>query len=320
MEAAVAEPVAVGQPLVAAFVAAGADPALDIGLHQQLQHRFGGRSQEILATALRQQLGQWHALLGHRVLSVRVEVAQLHLSRPIPVTTQIKTKFPPRARTLTGGSAARGPMKKTSKANRGGKSGEKSQRQPPPPPPTNGPPKELYRLRKVTEWVLGILTASGFLLAVLTFLPRPTLDVGPPSDPLDPLTAPVTIGNASLLPLENIQIGIGVCTLAATHNGKRFILRDPAARPDCYGSLDTIFTYSKWRGWEGHTLTADEKEMVLMSDLLSIFQIQSITSANVAIRVSFGPWFLPITREKPFHLLTRKLDNGSYIWVQSPNN
>ncbi len=57
------------QALGGAFVPAGADQALDIRLHQNLEHRFRHRSQEIALTALPQQVGQGHCLFGHRVLS-----------------------------------------------------------------------------------------------------------------------------------------------------------------------------------------------------------------------------------------------------------
>ena len=47
---------------------AGADQPLDIGFHQDLQHRLRHGSQEIAVAALLQQLGQRHSLVGHRVL------------------------------------------------------------------------------------------------------------------------------------------------------------------------------------------------------------------------------------------------------------
>src|SRR5262249_42536452 len=50
-------------------VTPGADQPLDIGLHQQLQHRLGHGSQKISLTSLLQQLGQYQSFFGHRVLS-----------------------------------------------------------------------------------------------------------------------------------------------------------------------------------------------------------------------------------------------------------
>jgi hypothetical protein len=51
-----------------ALVPAGADQPLDIGFHQNLQHRLRYGSSKIAIAALLQQLGQRHSLLGHRVL------------------------------------------------------------------------------------------------------------------------------------------------------------------------------------------------------------------------------------------------------------
>ena len=68
VEAPVAIAVAVIEPIGRALVPPGADQALDIGFHQDLQHRLRHGSQEVALAALLQQLGQRHVLLGHRVL------------------------------------------------------------------------------------------------------------------------------------------------------------------------------------------------------------------------------------------------------------
>ena len=60
--------VAVIEPVSAALVTAGADHALDIGLHQNLQHRLSHGSQKIAITALLQQVNQRHSVVGRRVL------------------------------------------------------------------------------------------------------------------------------------------------------------------------------------------------------------------------------------------------------------
>jgi hypothetical protein len=76
------------------------DQRRSIGLHQHLQHRLGDAAQEVAIAALRQQLGQWQSLLGHRVLGRSgVGASQLHPSRQVrwppqpytPVETGIST-------------------------------------------------------------------------------------------------------------------------------------------------------------------------------------------------------------------------------------
>jgi hypothetical protein len=64
----VAIAVAVVEPVDRALVPRGADQALDVGLHQQLQHRLGNGAQEVAFSGLLHELGQGHPLLGHRVL------------------------------------------------------------------------------------------------------------------------------------------------------------------------------------------------------------------------------------------------------------
>ena len=74
VERAVAIPVAVVQPLGRALVPSGADQALGVALHQDLQHRFRDGAQEVAVAGLLQPLGQEQPALGRRS-SVRVKRA-----------------------------------------------------------------------------------------------------------------------------------------------------------------------------------------------------------------------------------------------------
>ena len=58
IQAAVAVAVAPGAALAGSLVAAGADEAVDIGLHEDLQHAFSDAAQEIAVSGLRHQLGK----------------------------------------------------------------------------------------------------------------------------------------------------------------------------------------------------------------------------------------------------------------------
>jgi hypothetical protein len=126
VEGAGAMAVAVVEPLGRPFVPAGADHALDVGLHQELQHRLGDRTQEVAVVGLLQQLHPCHALLGHRILrrfqvkrsnSTLAERSDDHLAgdpaaRPRPTRRRSLrraaslSEFPPTPWTLTGRAAA----------------------------------------------------------------------------------------------------------------------------------------------------------------------------------------------------------------------
>ena len=60
----------------------GADQALDIGLHQNLQHSFRHGAQEIALAALLQQLDKRHSVVGHRILDAFGGAWKFHLSAP----------------------------------------------------------------------------------------------------------------------------------------------------------------------------------------------------------------------------------------------
>ena len=47
---------------------AGADQRLDVGVHDDLQHRLGQRTQEIAVVGLLDRFDQRHSVFGHRGL------------------------------------------------------------------------------------------------------------------------------------------------------------------------------------------------------------------------------------------------------------
>jgi hypothetical protein len=83
VERAVPVSVAVVGPLGAALVAAGADHALHVRLHQDLQHALHHGPEEVAVAGLLQQLHECHSVVGHRGLRwAGGEASQLHLSSP----------------------------------------------------------------------------------------------------------------------------------------------------------------------------------------------------------------------------------------------
>src|SRR5919202_2266052 len=97
-------------------MAPGADEALDIGFHEDLQDGFGHAAQEVALSTLLQQGGKWHAVIGHRGLSGWNPVGKHDLTPEMPdghrrdparrarqgSARQIApSKFPPHPWTLT---------------------------------------------------------------------------------------------------------------------------------------------------------------------------------------------------------------------------
>jgi hypothetical protein len=70
IESALSIPVAPGRALIGPLVLAGADQALDIGFHDQLQNSLGDRTQKVAAVLLCEKPGKVHVGLGHRGLRV----------------------------------------------------------------------------------------------------------------------------------------------------------------------------------------------------------------------------------------------------------
>ena len=104
IERALSIPVAPGRALIGPLVPAGADQALDIGLHDQLQNRLGDGAKKVTLVVLCEQLGKVHVGLGHplagRALRSNVprggvsgwfvvEVAKLHLDHTPPLSADL---------------------------------------------------------------------------------------------------------------------------------------------------------------------------------------------------------------------------------------
>jgi hypothetical protein len=64
----VAITVAIGQSTVTAFVPSAADQGLDIGVHNDPQHRLRQCTQEIAVVGLLYRFDQRHSVVGHRDL------------------------------------------------------------------------------------------------------------------------------------------------------------------------------------------------------------------------------------------------------------
>ena len=153
--------------------------------------------------------------------------------------------------------------------------------------------------RKVFGSLLGVCTLAG----AAVFFPRPT--VSPPSMPFDPtdkFSVSFEISNNGYIPLNDCtaMLGVGQISGASAHF-------DPSFIPSFKSRL-------VMPAWQHHRLGMDDRFTVVLSDLLQM----GVQSADIAIVVSYKPWFLPIRREKIYRFVTISQTGARQTWRSWP--
>jgi hypothetical protein len=163
-------------------------------------------------------------------------------------------------------------------------------------------------------WAKAI-AAIAFVGAALSFWPRPTVDVGEPIDALDAYTAPITISNTNVIPLERVSLALGMCelkiapqiTIKGTNNENCSHGNGARIQPDI---------------WKNHHLGIDDKWRILMQDAINGRNTNMIFSGgDITFVVSFVPWpwaWLHIDRvfgrEKEFRFKAVSDPDGKSRW------
>ncbi len=158
---------------------------------------------------------------------------------------------------------------------------------------------------KFAAWLIGSVVALiGFASAVVTFLPRPTVDG--PSNPYE-MSLPISfvIGNANIVPLENVQPMLGLCTLVFGSTDR------PQSGRGCGSALGSRLVRPQWLA---AYIGIDDKHTITIEDMFK----GQISYADISIILEYSPWFLPWRREKEFRFETRKLGDGKIYWFIHP--
>ena len=179
--------------------------------------------------------------------------------------------------------------KKNSKIN---KPTKKQQREP-----------KSKRRTALLPMVLGLCTILGGIAAAVVFLPRPI--VSAPSVPLDQndiFSVSFDIINGGYVPLEDSGILLGVGQI-----GTRGARINSSFTP----TFESRLAYAPW---QHHRLGMDEKFTIVLTDAIK----GQIDFADIAIIVSYKPWFFPIRREKVYRFVSIRQTDGHSYWRSWP--
>jgi hypothetical protein len=160
----------------------------------------------------------------------------------------------------------------------------------------------ISRWKRTKQFGGGFVAVVGFVAALVTFLPRITVEPGGQIDPLKPYPIPFTITNTGIIPLFNVQPAIAVCKI---YSGI------PSAR-ECNGNLKGGFIFAPWFS---KRLWMDEKYTIRLDDA---FKFVEAPSFDISIVVEYEPWFLRIKQKKEFRFFAKTERDGSLTWMARP--
>jgi hypothetical protein len=181
------------------------------------------------------------------------------------------------------------------------------------PPPAKPPPRIAWWRRwwrAITATVSLAILALGAASAAVAFLPRVTVDVAEGSDPW---SAPFTITNTNVVPLNDVGVFLGLCVLVIADRNGPMIWR---GENQCDSPNGARLNKTAWLH---HTLPMDGKYTFGLDDLFLI-DAKHFSGADISIVVTFKPWLLPIHRETEFRFVTRKGKNGYHWFHQTIDN
>ena len=132
--------------------------------------------------------------------------------------------------------------------------------------------------------------------------------MNPPSMPLDNsniFSVSFDIVNEGYIPLDDCGAVLGIGQILS---GKENDQLDPNWIPSFKSGLSPF-------AWQHHNLGMDERFTISPSDA-----IDGANAADIAIIVSYRPWFLPFHLKKMFRFVTIKQRDGKLYWRSWPLN
>jgi hypothetical protein len=125
------------------------------------------------------------------------------------------------------------------------------------------------------------------------------------SDPVNlenPFSASVTITNAGYIPLDTVEVTVGIGEICPIGN--------PCPERDFPDSVRQYATRIRRKQWAPHDMAIDDRFTIALNDVYdSIAQY-----ADIAVIVQYEIPYLHWKREKTFPLATHRQSNGKLYW------
>jgi hypothetical protein len=168
--------------------------------------------------------------------------------------------------------------------------------------------KDTQVTLKRHRWPRALAAAIlvGGPVAAVMFLPGVRVDPEGPMDPANPYPISFKIADANFIPLNNVNVYLEICYLAAA----------PApVRLPCQPPFKTRMFKAAWRD---HALAVDQPFTITLDDFLRFTAPDKFAGADISIIVEYQPWNFPIRQEKEFRFATEPDSDGKLHWTTRP--
>jgi hypothetical protein len=160
---------------------------------------------------------------------------------------------------------------------------------------------------------MGTISVAVISLAaaIVTFLPSVSIVQPGSFDPTHPFSSPFQIKNTNIIPLDNLQVYIGICNIFTSQiaPGLHKCERDKEAR------LST-FWISMAR-WKFSRIAKDAEVDVPLGDAVNIAPPMVLVAGDIVVSVVYNLWFLPWTYGTAKRFYTRRQADGQLYWLET---
>jgi hypothetical protein len=150
---------------------------------------------------------------------------------------------------------------------------------------------------------LAAAALVGGVTAAVAFLPGVTVDAQGPVDPSNPYPISFMIGDANLIPLNNVNVYLVICYVVA------------APAPPVHVCQPPFETRLFKAGWREHSLGAHASFTIALDDFLRLAAPAKFGGADISIIVEYQPWLFPVREEKVFRFVTQPGIDGKLYWI-----
>jgi hypothetical protein len=177
--------------------------------------------------------------------------------------------------------------------------------------------------RKKADILVWASVVMTLVAGAFVFLPRVTVDPSGPYDPTTPSAVTFTVANINIVPLRDVQMGIGLCYVdpppgtSPPIKFRGYGAGDGAVPNECNGPSSSKLAPTLWSvRW----LEPDEKYQIALEELLQVHQVKQIEKANITVVVTYSPWRMFWRSTKEFRFITKQRSDGKIYWVPTPLN
>ena len=152
----------------------------------------------------------------------------------------------------------------------------------------------------------GLIATASFILGTLVLWPQVTIEATSSPEATNPFSGVFKVENGQIYPIEDVHIEAYMWCV------KMGVGTDTTPPSLCMkGNIA-----SSKNEWNHRTIDAHDAYEITAGDVL--FSSPNLLYADISVRVTYKPWFIPIHFEREQRFYTRRKDDGEVEWLHKP--